>query len=91
MPIDVEIKRLREGERTERFLMLLEEETGLTAVDVVNGRRFSVEAATWAGAMARLDEALTRIGGDNWRGYLAFVAPRGYDGPDLAARRPGRR
>ncbi len=82
MRVDVDIKRLRDGERTERFLALLEQETGLTAVDVVNGRRFSVEAATWRGAMTRLDEALTKVGGDNWRGYLAFVAPLGYEGPE---------
>ena len=87
MPVDVDIKRLREGERTERFLDLLERETGLTGVDVVNGRRFSVEASTWHGGMARLDEALTRVGGDAWRGYLAFVAPLGYESPQSGGRR----
>jgi len=28
-----------------------------------------------------VDEALTRVAGDNWREFLAFVAPQGYEHP----------
>ena len=77
----VEIRLLREGERAKRMLNLLEAGLGRPGVDVVGGRAFQVEASNWYTASAILDDALTRIAGDTWREYLAFVAPRGYERP----------
>lgn len=77
----VEIRLLKEGERARRLLDRLEAETGLVGIDVVGGRSFPVEAANWASASGQLDDVLTRVAGDNWRDYLAFVAPRGFERP----------
>ena len=77
--VPVEIRTLKEGDRTERLLDRLESEMGVAAIAVVGGRTFPVDAADWGAAMARLDEVLTRVAGDSWRDYLAFVAPQGYE------------
>ena len=77
----VEIRILEESERTDRTLSLLERDTGLMGIDVVGGRSFPVEAPNWPSAMARLDDALTRVAGDGWRDRLAFVAPAGFEHP----------
>jgi hypothetical protein len=82
----VEIRLLREGERARRLLSRLETETGVDGIDVVGGRAFPMDAPNWASASAELDEVLTRVAGDNWREYLAFVAPQGYDRPSKQER-----
>ncbi len=82
----VEIRLLREGERATRMLDLLEAGLGRPGIDVVGGRAFQVDVASWHTAMTVLDDALTRIAGDTWREYLAFVAPRGYEPPSRTGR-----
>jgi hypothetical protein len=75
----VEVRTLRAGDRAQRMLLRLEDEIGAVGIDVVGGRTFPVEAPDWRAAAARLDEALTRVAGDSWRDYLAFVAPQGFE------------
>ena len=77
--VPVEIRTLREGERAERLLDRLEKETGIPGIGVIGGRSFQVDAPSWASAMAQLDDVLTRVAGDTWRHYLAFVAPQGFE------------
>ncbi len=77
----VEIRTLKEGERAERLLDRLESEIDAVGVVVVGGRRFPVEAPDWRAATGRLDDVLTRVAGDYWREYLAFVAPQGFERP----------
>jgi hypothetical protein len=79
--VSVEIRTLREGERATRLLDRLEGEVGVVGIEVVGGRMFAVEAPDWAAAAGRLDQVLTRVAGDQWREYLAFVAPQGYERP----------
>ncbi|MEA2403442.1 MAG: hypothetical protein QOE08_89 [Thermoleophilaceae bacterium] len=79
--VSVEIRTLREGERATRLLDRLEGEVGVVGIEVIGGRLFAVEAADWPAASARLDDILTRVAGDQWREYLAFVAPQGYERP----------
>ena len=77
----VEVRTLRQGDRAVRLLDRLETEIGVVGIDVVGGRGFQVEAASWSSAMSQLDDVLTRVAGDSWRDYLAFVAPQGFERP----------